>query len=621
MAAVPRPPATPPTAVRSGTDLGRPGRRHRRPAAPGLLRRAPPHLRRRRVRRLGGGDAGRRPAVPGRVLEPGPALPAPGLGWPTCSGSAPLDAPGCSSVAAGVAARGRHLPGRPGGRRPRRRAPRRRARRRATRHVPVGHRPDRRRRRRPSRSPPSPMLLAAPLAGRRHRPAGGVARPRRRRHHLGEGAARAGDPPGRARPARRPAARADRGGAATADRLPPRAVAAVGRRRRVGPVVRVPPRGGRRPHARAPTSPRCSARWATATCSSLVAVRRSCSARSLAAAGASAAARRPRPRLTVAATPLLLGAGSAATVLVLLTEHPMWRPARVAARPGARAARRPPPPARPGARWSPRGPGRSRTTSSTPGRCSTRRPTAASSARGGRRARAPCPTARWPSATTPASCGGPAGAPPPTSSTRRSCASRPADITGSVAGRRRRQPDVCAVVVRSAARWGSFDDLPDRLADAGYEVADRGRPVGRRALPQDRLRPRPTGPSGRPTRVERCVAGAARVSGSAAEAVEVAEAGGGVDDLGERHPLGREVEQHEHDEHAGADRPAGLEHDRQARARRRAGWRRCRRASAARRGRRGSSPAVAPTTGASASPTGDVPGRQRDRDVGEQARP
>jgi hypothetical protein len=40
------------------------------------------------------------------------------------------------------------------------------------------------------------------------------------------------------------------------------------------------------------------------------------------------------------------------------------------------------------------------------------------------------------------------------------------------------QPDVCAVVVRSAVRWGSFDDLPERLLDAGYEIADedaRGR--------------------------------------------------------------------------------------------------------------------------------------------------
>lgn len=38
--------------------------------------------------------------------------------------------------------------------------------------------------------------------------------------------------------------------------------------------------------------------------------------------------------------------------------------------------------------------------------------------------------------------------------------------------------DVCAVAVRSAVRWGSFEDLPERLAAAGYEPAvddDRGR--------------------------------------------------------------------------------------------------------------------------------------------------
>lgn len=39
-------------------------------------------------------------------------------------------------------------------------------------------------------------------------------------------------------------------------------------------------------------------------------------------------------------------------------------------------------------------------------------------------------------------------------------------------------PRVCAVAVRSRARWGSFDELPERLADAGYVEAmvdDRGR--------------------------------------------------------------------------------------------------------------------------------------------------
>lgn len=41
-------------------------------------------------------------------------------------------------------------------------------------------------------------------------------------------------------------------------------------------------------------------------------------------------------------------------------------------------------------------------------------------------------------------------------------------------------PDVCAVVVRSSVRWGSFDDLPERLEAEGFEVAledDRGRRV------------------------------------------------------------------------------------------------------------------------------------------------
>jgi hypothetical protein len=33
------------------------------------------------------------------------------------------------------------------------------------------------------------------------------------------------------------------------------------------------------------------------------------------------------------------------------------------------------------------------------------------------------------------------------------------------------EPDVCAVAVRSRVRWGSFADLPDRLVAAGYEVA------------------------------------------------------------------------------------------------------------------------------------------------------
>ncbi len=47
------------------------------------------------------------------------------------------------------------------------------------------------------------------------------------------------------------------------------------------------------------------------------------------------------------------------------------------------------------------------------------------------------------------------------------------------------EPDVCAVVVRSGERWGSFDDLPDRLADAGYEVAAEDGEVRRVYLKPD----------------------------------------------------------------------------------------------------------------------------------------
>jgi hypothetical protein len=50
------------------------------------------------------------------------------------------------------------------------------------------------------------------------------------------------------------------------------------------------------------------------------------------------------------------------------------------------------------------------------------------------------------------------------------------DLTSARIAAAAAEPDVCAVVVSSGARWGSFDDLPDRLADAGYEIAvDGGR--------------------------------------------------------------------------------------------------------------------------------------------------
>lgn len=46
------------------------------------------------------------------------------------------------------------------------------------------------------------------------------------------------------------------------------------------------------------------------------------------------------------------------------------------------------------------------------------------------------------------------------------------DLTSASVAAVAAEPDVCAVVVTARARWGSFEDLPDRLADAGYEVAD-----------------------------------------------------------------------------------------------------------------------------------------------------
>ena len=45
------------------------------------------------------------------------------------------------------------------------------------------------------------------------------------------------------------------------------------------------------------------------------------------------------------------------------------------------------------------------------------------------------------------------------------------DITSDSLAEVAAEPDVCAVVVTSGERWGRFDDLPDRLADLGYELA------------------------------------------------------------------------------------------------------------------------------------------------------
>jgi hypothetical protein len=45
------------------------------------------------------------------------------------------------------------------------------------------------------------------------------------------------------------------------------------------------------------------------------------------------------------------------------------------------------------------------------------------------------------------------------------------DITSASLAEVAASPDVCAVVVTSGARWGSFEDLPDRLAELGFDVA------------------------------------------------------------------------------------------------------------------------------------------------------
>ena len=76
-------------------------------------------------------------------------------------------------------------------------------------------------------------------------------------------------------------------------------------------------------------------------------------------------------------------------------------------------------------------------------------------------------------------------APPPTSSTPRCSASRPATSPATASPRSPAEPDVCAVVVRSGERWGRFDDLPDRLAALGYEIAAQDGDVNRVYLKPD----------------------------------------------------------------------------------------------------------------------------------------
>ena len=53
------------------------------------------------------------------------------------------------------------------------------------------------------------------------------------------------------------------------------------------------------------------------------------------------------------------------------------------------------------------------------------------------------------------------------------------DLTSASVAAVAAQDDVCAVVVRSRVRWGSFADLPERLEAAGYVVADED-DLGRR---------------------------------------------------------------------------------------------------------------------------------------------
>jgi hypothetical protein len=45
------------------------------------------------------------------------------------------------------------------------------------------------------------------------------------------------------------------------------------------------------------------------------------------------------------------------------------------------------------------------------------------------------------------------------------------------------------VAVTSGARWGSFDDLPDLLADAGYSVAATGNRAHEVLYVKDRCEP------------------------------------------------------------------------------------------------------------------------------------
>ena len=408
--------------------------------------------------------------------------------------------------------------------------------------------------------------------------------------------------PGGARAARRPAPRADR-----RRRAPPRSASTSccgcrGARRRVGPVLRLPPRGGRAPArpganlakilstlgdrdlpvvARA-RLPRRSARRAR-TGASRRAGRRRAAARRRPTRCCSAwlggiVARAPRRAPDVA--PPRVRSSSRPLALLAARHRP---PARVAGRRRASLVRAVPPRPRLGAPPPDALPRARRPRSSTVLRALPEGALAISDDpgivwRAGRRT-PPRPGRR----VDPADRDG------------RDHRRRPSSTAAAA-------PDVCAVVVRSARALG----LLRRPARAprrrpATSVARRGRPRPR--VPTSTTTATRAGSSTRRRRPRRS---------------RWRRPGVRVDDRRERHPLGGQVEHDEHDEHAGADRSARLEHDRQAEHRAEQVGAGVAEHQPLAAGRRGSRPAAAPTTGASASPTGDGAGRQRDRHVGEQ---
>ena len=244
-----------------------------------------------------------------------------------------------------------------------------------------------------------------------------------------------------------------------------------------------------RPHARAPTSPRSSARWATATAIVLVAAALAVGA--VAPAPPSAPRRVPRTRLSLSPT-CSSARGSARRSCRPAHGAPDVATARVAARPGAGAARRPPSPGVAGARRRRRGRPpllpRPRVGGAPP------RPV-----RGLRRRGASTGCDELPDGALAIS-----DEPGLVWRSGRRTAARPRRRLDAPHRDRRHhervarprsaaRPDVCAVVVTSGARWGSFDDLPDRLADVGYELAAADGDV-RRVYVKTRLRPGLTDP-------------------------------------------------------------------------------------------------------------------------------